>query len=266
MRIVNGKGVARIPGHSSLAPRNGEDRETTSFDGVRIAWTLYRGGTGPAILIVPGFWRTRSHHSIVAYATTLVEAGYTVAAVDLRGHGDSGGTFGFNLNEYLDVEAVAKELLDQIECESLVLVGFSYGGAVSVSTAAMSHLPIGGLFLISPVAEFQSIRPRINPLTMHRHVAPGQAFHRPSFVTRVWSIPKRSALEDIHQVDRPVHFLHVRNDWLVDHHHSERLAEAHPGRHELEILDIPGNHHADRIFRAAPGRVEESSLRFFRGL
>lgn len=253
--------------HSSVVESNGEDRSAISFDGVRIGWSFYpslREKTGPPVLVVPGFWRTRSHHSIVHYAQFLQGEGFSVATVDLRGHGESGGTFGFNFNEHMDVEVVARELMEEAGAHSVMLAGFSYGGAVAISTAAATEVDVTALYLVSPVAELERIRPRINPFTIHRHVAPGQAFHRPAFTKRVFTMPRRSALDDVRAVRAPIHFLHFRNDWLIDHTHSEQLASAHPGPHEVEILDMPGNYHADRIFHAAPGRVEESSLSFFR--
>lgn len=253
--------------HSRVGPREGEDREAVSFDGTRIEWTLYGDETAPTVLIVPGFWRTRSHESIVGYARSLRDAGFVVATMDLRGHGGSEGTFGFNLHEYFDVEAVAREILRITGTDHLMLAGFSYGAAVAISAVAKTDLTADGLFLISPVADFSRIRPSLNPLTIRKHVVPGQAFHAPSFLKDlIGGSPRRSALEDVKEVRCPIHFLHVRDDWLIGHEHSEMLAEAHPGPHELEIVEIEGNFHADHIFHADPGRIEHSSEDFFRRL
>ena len=54
----------------------------------------------------------------------------------------------------------------------------------------------------------------------------------------------------------PVSFIHVKNDWLIDHSHSLALYEAAHEPKELHVLDIDGNYHADRIFTVASDAIE----------
>lgn len=222
-----------------------------SFDQTEIAYDLYDAQSRSVILVVPGFWRERRHPSMLALAGLLNEHGYRAAVADPRGHGGSGGIYGFNLHEHYDTAAVAEDLLQRLPVESITLVGLSYGGSVAISTAARHQLPINGLLLISPVADFDMISPRINPFTIHRHIAFSQALKGPRFEWRIRRSTKLRALDDIRDVHAPTCLIHVRNDWLIGHKHSMALYEAANDPKELHVMDIPGNYHADRIFSAA---------------
>jgi pimeloyl-ACP methyl ester carboxylesterase len=227
-----------------------------SFDGTTIYYDLYDNASRGAVLVVPGFWRFRRHASMRALAAQVNALGYRAVIVDPRGHGDSGGTYGFNLHEHHDVAAVAEDLLRRLPVESITLVGLSYGGAVAVSTAARHELPIASVLLISPVADFQMIVPKINLFTFHRHIALSQALHKPRFNWRMRRSEKLRPLDDIGSVHAPLCLIHVKNDWLVSHAHSLALYEAANEPKELHVIDIEGNYHADRIFSVASAHID----------
>ncbi|MEO8036083.1 MAG: alpha/beta fold hydrolase, partial [Acidobacteriota bacterium] len=125
-----------------------------SFDQVDIHYDVYEAPSRSLVLVVPGFWRDRRHASMVRLGQLVSAQGYRVAILDSRGHGSSGGTYGFNLHEHHDVAAVATALLRELPIESITLLGLSYGGAIAISTAARHTLPLASLLLISPVADF----------------------------------------------------------------------------------------------------------------
>ncbi len=227
-----------------------------SFDGTTIYYDVYDRPSRGAVLVVPGFWRFRKHASMKALAAQVNALGYRAAIVDPRGHGDSGGTYGFNLHEHHDVGAVAADLLRRYPIESITLVGLSYGGAVAISTAARHELTIASLLLISPVADFQMIVPKINLFTFHRHIALSQALHKPRFNWRMRRSEKLRPLDDIGSVHAPLCLIHVKNDWLVSHKHSLALYEAADEPKELHVIDIDGNYHADRIFSVASAHID----------
>jgi pimeloyl-ACP methyl ester carboxylesterase len=228
----------------------------TSFDGARIAFDLYDLRSRSLVLVIPGFWRERRHPSMVHLAGFLNERGYRAAVCDPRGHGDSEGVYGFSLHEHQDTAALARHFLDRLPIESITLIGLSYGGAIAISTAARHQLPIASLLLISPVADFNMISPRINPFTIHRHIALSLALRKPRFEWRLRRSVKLRAVDDIRDVHVPVSLIHVKNDWLVNHSHSMALYEHANEPKELHVMDIAGNHHADRIFIAASETVE----------
>lgn len=226
-----------------------------SFDAATIRYDFYDAPSRSAVLVVPGFWRDRRYSSMQRLAAFLTRHGFKTAICDLRGHGESEGVFGFNLNEHYDVAAVARDLVSR-GVDSITLVGFSYGGAIAISASARHELPLSALLLISPVADFSRLSPKINPFTIHRHIAFGQALHRPKFDWRFARSPKLNAIDDIADVHAPLCLVHVKNDWLVDHSHSVALYERANEPKELHIIDIPGNYHADRIFNVAADEVD----------
>jgi len=232
-------------------------RTVSSFDGTRIHYDLYDESSRTAIVVVPGFWRFRRHPSMIQLGSWLQAEGYRTAVVDPRGHGDSEGTYGFNLNEYYDVATVIDDVCNTTNAESVALVGLSYGGAIAITTAARHHFRASSVVLISPVADFDMIMPRINPFTIHRHIAWSQALHRPRFDwMHMRRSPKLRAIDDVTEVHTPLCFIHVKNDWLIGHAHSTALFDQANEPKELHIIDIPGNYHADRIFSVAGDQIE----------
>ena len=251
--------MSSIPSHIEKEPLT---TFVESFDGTKIAYDLHDIGSGPMVLVVPGFWRERRHTSMLALARLLNANGYRAAIADPRGHGESGGTYGFNLHEHHDVSAVASDLLGRLPVQSISLAGFSYGASIAISTAARHRLPINSLLLVSPVADFAMISPRINPFTIHRHIAFSQALRRPRFEFFARRTTKIRALDDVRNVHVASCFVHVRNDWLIGHRHSVALYEAANEPKELHVMDIPGNYHADRIFSVAAQSIEPIFLGF----
>ena len=121
---------------------------TTQFldrpDG-RVAYDVT--GDGPLVVCVPGMGDIRSVYRFLTAA--LVEAGYRVATVNLRGHGDSDTTF-----ERYDDEATTSDLVAVVEHLGgpTVLVGNSMGAGAAVVAAAQAPHCITGLVLIGPFA------------------------------------------------------------------------------------------------------------------
>ena len=238
--------------------REPESARTVSFDGTAIQYDIYDAPSTSTVVVVPGFWRDRRHESMVRLAQFLVQEGHRAVVMDPRGHGDSEGTYGFNQSEQHDVAAVIRDLLrNNGTIGDVTLVGFSYGGAIAVSAVARNpDLPVRALLLISSVADFAMIVPRLNPFTLHRHIALSQALRTPRFAWNMRKSAKLRAVDDIRDVHVPVCFIHVKNDWLIGHRHSVALYEAANEPKELHLLDIEGNYHADRIFNVASDSVE----------
>src|SRR6185436_4777948 len=151
-----------------------------SSDATPIVYDLYDAPSRTAVVVVPGFWRDRRHPFLLNLAAELTEAGYRTVVADPRGHGDSGGTYGFNLYEHEDLAAVTNDVLRRCPgTQGVTFLAFSYGAANAISATARHALPVPSLLLISPVADSSMTQPRINPFTMHRHITLGQALTRP---------------------------------------------------------------------------------------
>ncbi len=122
--------------------RRSETRFLAREEG-RIAYEV--SGDGPLVVCAPGMGDLRSAYRFLT--PSLVRAGYRVAAMDLRGHGDSDATF-----DAYDDEAVGADLIALVRQLGgpAVLVGnsMSAGGAV-VAAAEVPEL-VAGLVLIGP--------------------------------------------------------------------------------------------------------------------
>lgn len=109
--------------------------------GGRIAYET--GGDGPLVVCVPGMGQLRSSYRWTVPALTA--AGFRVAAMDLRGHGESDATF----DRYDDVVA-GEDMLALAEHLGgpAVLVGNSMAAGAAVWAAAERPRVVAGLVLI----------------------------------------------------------------------------------------------------------------------
>lgn len=128
--------ISRVPAQPS---------ETHYLDrpGGRIAYDVT--GAGPLVVGVPGMGDLRSNFRFLGPA--LVEAGYRVATMDLRGHGDSDATF----DRYDDV-AAGSDVLALIAHLGgpAVVVGNSMGAGAAAWAAAEDPAAVTGLVLVGP--------------------------------------------------------------------------------------------------------------------
>lgn len=110
----------------------------------RIAYDV-QGDDGPLVICVPAMAELRQTFRLLA--PMLVDAGYRVATMDLRGHGDSDATF----PAYDDV-ALASDLLALVDelGEPAFLVGNSMGAGAAVIVAADAPTRVRGLALLGP--------------------------------------------------------------------------------------------------------------------
>lgn len=115
-----------------------------SRPGGRIAYDLQ--GEGPLVVAIPGMGDLRSswRHQVPA----LVAAGYRVATMDLRGHGDSDTTF----DAYDDVAAAtdALALIAALGGEPAVIMGNSMGAGAAAWAAAEAPGSVAGIVLVGP--------------------------------------------------------------------------------------------------------------------
>ena len=133
-----------------LAPTLGADRPTPPETAViqrpggGIAYDVQ--GSGPLVVCLPGMGATRGLFRFLAPA--LAAAGYRVATMDLRGHGESDTSF----HEYDDIAAGgdALALIDLIGGDQAVLIGNSMGAGASVWAAAEAPDRVAGLILLGP--------------------------------------------------------------------------------------------------------------------
>lgn len=103
-------------------------------------------GAGPLIVCVPGMGESRA--SFRHLTPRLTKAGYRVAVMDLRGHGESSSDF-----DAYDDPAASSDVLavvDALGGEPATIVGNSMGAAAAVLAAATAPASVHGLVLIGP--------------------------------------------------------------------------------------------------------------------
>ena len=123
--------------------------------GGRIAYDV--SGSGPLVVCVPGMGDLRSNFRYLVPA--LVAAGYRVATMDLRGHGDSDATF----DAYDDV-AAGSDALALVEALGgrAIVIGNSMGAGAAAWAAAEDPDKVAGLVLVGPFVR----NPPTSPLKM----------------------------------------------------------------------------------------------------
>jgi pimeloyl-ACP methyl ester carboxylesterase len=101
-------------------------------------------GEGPAILLAHGYhsendWQVWEHN-----ITALVEAGFTVCALDLLGYGGSGG----EMIDHQQQAAALLELMDAEGFQSAIVGGVSWGGMVALEMALTAPERVTHLVLV----------------------------------------------------------------------------------------------------------------------
>jgi len=200
----------------------------------RIAYDLQNPpqGTGPLVVCLAGMGDIRSTFRFLSPA--LAEAGFRVATMELRGHGDSDATF-----SAYDDAAAASDLLALVDelGGPAVVVGHSMGAASAIVAAAQRADLVTGLALVGPFAR----EPRLNPLLRLLMVVA----MRPWWAKVVW----RSYLPSLYAGRRPADF---------DEHLQAMLAAiAQPG-HTKAFSRTTGTSH--RIAEEHLGSVTAPAL------
>ena len=121
----------------------------------RVAYDLTGPDGAPLVVCLSGMGHLRSSYRDLS--TALAEAGFRVARLELRGHGDSDTTF-----DSFDDDAAAGDLLALVEQLGgpALLVGSSMGGSAAIVAAARRPDLTAGLVLIGAFAR----EPKVNPL------------------------------------------------------------------------------------------------------
>jgi pimeloyl-ACP methyl ester carboxylesterase len=110
----------------------------------RVAYDVQ--GAGPLVIGLPGMGDLRSIFR--ATVPALVDAGYRVATLDLRGHGDSDD--GFDAYDDVALASDALALIDHLGGGPAVILGNSMGAAAGVLVAADHPDKVAGLALFGP--------------------------------------------------------------------------------------------------------------------
>jgi alpha-beta hydrolase superfamily lysophospholipase len=146
----------------ALAPRVSAAGRPVSFaapDGVVIAGAVYDapGRPAPAVVLVHMLGRTRADWD--GWADQLTSAGMTVLAIDLRGHGASGGSAGTLADMTQDVRAAVAWLAAQptVRPDAIGVVGASLGANLALLATADTPL-VRVVAVVSPSLDYRGLR------------------------------------------------------------------------------------------------------------
>lgn len=135
----------------------GQPVPLVTTDGITLSATLYDadGGAAPAVVLVHMF--TRSKDDWRAFGERLQASGITALAVDLRGHGGSGGPGTPSPAMALDVRAAVDYLAARAGVRGIAVVGAALGASAALIAAADSSL-VRGVALLSPSSDYRGVR------------------------------------------------------------------------------------------------------------
>jgi dipeptidyl aminopeptidase/acylaminoacyl peptidase len=203
--------------------------------------------------------------SLVPLGAALIDAGYRVVLIDLRGHGDSSGEYlTYGVREAEDVSAVVASLGPGFALEPLGVYGYSYGGAVALAFAAREP----AVRAVTAVSTFSSLRAVMGDY--ERKYLPGPLRMIPDswFQGAVDRAAARAEFDP--DLDSPLRFaerssaplllLHGASDTQVPPQHSRALAAAARGRARLVV--VPGATHESLLLEQS-GSVTGQVIAWF---
>ena len=213
-------------------------------DGVDLRYTRRTlPGRRRAILVVPGvlMHRESAEHRLLA---TRLAAVADVVTLDVRGHGDSGGSFSFGLREPADVAEVAASL--RSDYDRVGGLGFSFGGYHTAVSAAL-HRPFDAVALVATPRNLFILDHNFLTRGLVRSVP--MAVRRARRRTRVSLHPFGKRIPPDRLVDRiaptPLLIVHGTDDWLIPPKHAEALYAR--AREPKALLLLEGALHAENI-------------------
>lgn len=145
----------------------GERVEVEGTDGLKLVGTLYTPGDSPSpwpvVILLHMMWGDRS--SWEDFAIQLTDAGFSVFAVDMRGHGDTGGEVDWDLAGN-DLQQVWNSLgaRPEIDEDRMAVLGASIGANLALVTGA-DNSNVRTIVLLSPGLNYAGVETRDPLLT-----------------------------------------------------------------------------------------------------
>ena len=105
------------------------------------------GGLGPLVLAIPGMGDLRSEYR--ALRPLLVQAGYRVVTMDVRGHGDTSARWGDYSAHAVGRDALA--LINHLGAGPAVILGNSFAAGAALWAAHDAPSRVNGVVLLGPI-------------------------------------------------------------------------------------------------------------------
>jgi pyruvate dehydrogenase E2 component (dihydrolipoamide acetyltransferase) len=257
----------------TAAEAGGPEPQTVEIGGRNVQYLKIGEGEGPPLILLHGFGG--DINIWVFNQEALSEAGRTVYAIDLPGHGQSSKDVGEgDLDSFVEVVA---GLMDEMGIEKAHLIGHSMGGAVAGSFAFAHPDQVASLVLIASVGHGEEINVdyiegfiAANRRRDMKNVL-GLLFANPDLVTRslvndelrfkrmdgvdealravadkMFPDGRQADVPDLSGLDVPILAIWGRDDQIVPVSHTENLPESA----RVEILEDTG--HMPQMESAGP--------------
>ena len=202
-----------------------------------------------------GSHRDSTFFSSIAFYKAMVSSGVSVAAIDLRNHGESdqdGHGLRFGLSEKWDAAA----LLDWARARSphlpLYVMGISMGGATAIHTVA-DGAQVAGLVLLDPLLDTHSVI--VNGAWVQTGLPRG-LFHLSAWAAQAFhGMPGGSngALALASELAVPTLLLQDPQDPVTEAVHARTLADKNPAVRYLELPPTDANTQASLAWRGRWG-------------
>jgi acylglycerol lipase len=244
----------------------------TSADGTRIAYRGWpKAGAQITFAVVHGLGEHAGRYA--AFAGAMAQRGMGTYAVDLRGHGKSGGQRGHvdSWSQWTDDVAAFVRHVESVSAGEVIPLGHSFGGAALLSTALAGKVAKSKRFVLSsPALKVKAAVPQwkvslgkltsrfVPTLALSNEVDAGtlsripevvEAYRNDSLVhskisSRLYT-EWQHAIKDIHDragsIRIPFLILAGTADGLIDPAGSEELHRRAPDISELHLLE--GRYH-----------------------
>jgi len=258
---------AQVPG--GLSVRVDDIRFPARGGDVEIAgWFIPREASRKALVLVHGKDMSRASEfggSFINFASELNARGFSVLMIDMRGHGQSGGShFSFGLNERRDIGGAADWLKGRgFMPGSIGVLGISMGAASAIG-AAFEDRDIGAVVADSGYA---TIYPIIERNWTGSSGLPNFFLPAARSMGRLLLGYDLAAARPVDEVSRlaprPLLIIHNSGDSLIPVSNAHELKAAYPS---AELWEVPGGEHAQAYFADSRVYVDRVASFFERGL
>jgi dipeptidyl aminopeptidase/acylaminoacyl peptidase len=241
-----------------------ETMDVRTADGVGLA-AWYLPGTLPAAIVVSGGYRGRAG-DVLGISAALQRAGFHVAVYGWRGTpGSDVAAHTLGVYERNDLKAVIDALAARLGNVPIGLLGYSLGGAVSISVAADDNR----VAAVCTDSAFADPRLLIGERVRSTLKVPAAVVMMP--VMALFARRTGARLEDFRPVlavarlaPRPILLIHGDEDETVPVHHALMLYAA--AGEPKELWQLPGVGHVGAYFADRREYVSRVTTFFERGL